>query len=312
MPLTVAPPPRTGDAAQGPLTAGPSLGAAPDHAAPPPGEPAMEPAHPKPPAATARTVAAGVLFAALRCWPRASPWSSSPRSGCSASGDGRSNVGGVAVDPARTGRSPARYRRAAGRRDARLGGHRAPRRSCSRSSSRWPGRCPASGRGRAGRDRRRRRSPSPATAAAAAASASRAACPSRSSPPAAIAFAIAGAATAELRPLPQNTSEPRAADVTLDEDAFLRTDERRSAESRKSEAREKREAPAEKPARRDAAATGGEQRRRATRRRDGGRRRRRTSRRRAGGGETPAGGETTERTPGGETTASGETGRRRR
>ena len=64
MPQTVAPPPRTGDAAQGPWFADPSWSAAPDHAAPPSDEPATEPAHPKP-AATARTVAAGVLFAAL-------------------------------------------------------------------------------------------------------------------------------------------------------------------------------------------------------------------------------------------------------
>ena len=64
MPLTVAPPPRTGDAAQGPLFTDSSRSVVPDHTTPEPAEPATEPAHPKP-AATARTVAAGVLFAAL-------------------------------------------------------------------------------------------------------------------------------------------------------------------------------------------------------------------------------------------------------
>src|SRR3954468_16400159 len=58
VPLTVAPPPRTGEAAQGPWFADPPSIAAADHAAMPPGGPAAEPAHPKP-AATARTGAAG-------------------------------------------------------------------------------------------------------------------------------------------------------------------------------------------------------------------------------------------------------------
>ena len=64
MPQTVAPPPRTGEAAQGPLFTDSSRSVVLDHTAPESAEPATEPAHPQP-AATARTVAAGVLFAAL-------------------------------------------------------------------------------------------------------------------------------------------------------------------------------------------------------------------------------------------------------
>src|SRR3954468_1245742 len=64
VPPTVAPPPRTGEAAQGPWFADPPSIAAPDHAAVPYDEGPAEPAHPQP-AATARTVAVGVLFAAL-------------------------------------------------------------------------------------------------------------------------------------------------------------------------------------------------------------------------------------------------------
>lgn len=62
MPPTVAPPPRNGEAAQGPGTAEES--AALDHAARPHDEPAAEPAHPLPVAA-ARTAATGVLFSLL-------------------------------------------------------------------------------------------------------------------------------------------------------------------------------------------------------------------------------------------------------
>ncbi len=64
MPQTVAPPPRTGEAAQGPLFTDSSRSVVPDHTTPESAEPVTEPAHPKP-AATARTVAAGVVFAAL-------------------------------------------------------------------------------------------------------------------------------------------------------------------------------------------------------------------------------------------------------
>jgi outer membrane biosynthesis protein TonB len=64
VPLTVAPPPRTGDAAQGPLFTDSARSAALDHAVPEPVGPVADPAHPKP-AATARTVAAGVLFAVV-------------------------------------------------------------------------------------------------------------------------------------------------------------------------------------------------------------------------------------------------------
>jgi len=60
VPLTVAPPPRIGEAAQGPVTA---ESAATDRAATPPEQPA-EPPHPLP-AAAARTAAAGVLLALL-------------------------------------------------------------------------------------------------------------------------------------------------------------------------------------------------------------------------------------------------------
>lgn len=64
MPLTVAPPPRKGEAAQGPLFTGSTWSTATDHAAPEPAGPGTEPAHPKP-AAIARTVAAGVYLTAL-------------------------------------------------------------------------------------------------------------------------------------------------------------------------------------------------------------------------------------------------------
>src|SRR3954468_23552775 len=60
VPLTVAPPPRTGEAAQGPWFADPPSIAAADHAAMPPDGRAVEPAHPGRPA-TARTAAAGGL-----------------------------------------------------------------------------------------------------------------------------------------------------------------------------------------------------------------------------------------------------------
>ena len=96
MPLTVAPPPRTGDAAQGPLFTDSSRSVVPDHTTPEPAEPATEPAHPKP-AATARTVAAGVLFAAL---------------GAVAGRDGRARDHGRPA--ARLRRRAARLRRAAG------------------------------------------------------------------------------------------------------------------------------------------------------------------------------------------------------
>src|SRR4051794_41940408 len=62
VPLTVAPPPRNGETAQGPWYADPPSAAAADHAAVTPSGSAAEPAHPTP-AATARTVAAGALFA---------------------------------------------------------------------------------------------------------------------------------------------------------------------------------------------------------------------------------------------------------
>src|SRR3954447_24205500 len=65
VPLTVAPPPRTGEAAQGPWFADPPSIAAIDHAAMPSDGPATEPAHPQP-AATARTVAAGGPSRSLR------------------------------------------------------------------------------------------------------------------------------------------------------------------------------------------------------------------------------------------------------
>src|SRR4051812_25137169 len=69
VPLSVAPPPRTGDAAQGPWYADPPSIAATDHAAVTPDGPATESAHPKP-AATARTVAAGDLFASATAYSR--------------------------------------------------------------------------------------------------------------------------------------------------------------------------------------------------------------------------------------------------
>ena len=58
MPLTVAPPPRKGEAAQGPWYADPPSISATDHAPVPSDEPATEPAHPQPVAA-ARTAATG-------------------------------------------------------------------------------------------------------------------------------------------------------------------------------------------------------------------------------------------------------------
>ncbi len=65
----------------------------PDHTAPEPAEPATEPAHPKP-AATARTVAAGILFAALGAGTAASVVLVITAVRLLGSGDGRLDLGG--------------------------------------------------------------------------------------------------------------------------------------------------------------------------------------------------------------------------
>src|SRR3954469_12543710 len=61
VPLTVAPPPRTGEAAQGPWFADPPSISATDHAPMPSDDPATQPAHPQS-AAAARTAAAGAVL----------------------------------------------------------------------------------------------------------------------------------------------------------------------------------------------------------------------------------------------------------
>ena len=75
--------------------------AAPDHAAPEPDEPDAEPAHPTP-AATARTVAAGVAPSPRsRCGRRGGVVVVSPRCGCSCSGDARLTFDGAVRAAAR-------------------------------------------------------------------------------------------------------------------------------------------------------------------------------------------------------------------